>query len=228
MARARRARSLASWGIAAEGGRIAQHDGWVYYHGGDGTWYYTTAWVLGNGHIPAAAIGYGYPLLIAPIAGIFGSNLLDGMPAIVIFNQLVLAPIALLCVYGITRMFASRWYAYLAALAWVLFPVAVIHYFLADYHTPLRRHDAALGARAAGARRLPVDGRCCSLRRTSSCGSSRPAATSTRSRPGSPPGLRSRSSPRTLLFMPGGRRRARARPPTRGLVVFARAGWSPP
>ena len=126
---------LVGWGVAVAAGRIAGHDGWLYYHGGDGTWYYTTAWVLGNGHIPAAVIGYGYPLLIAPIAGIAGSSLLDGIPAVVIFNQLVLAPIALVCIYGITRMFASRLYAYIVSLLWVLAPVVVIHYFLADYHS---------------------------------------------------------------------------------------------
>ncbi len=99
---------VVGWGIAVAAGRIAGHTGWLYYHGGDGTWYYTTSWVLGNGHIPTAGIGFGYPLLLAPIAGIAGSSLLDGLPAIVIFNQLVLAPIALASVYGITRMFASR------------------------------------------------------------------------------------------------------------------------
>jgi hypothetical protein len=126
---------LVGWGVAVAAGRVAGHDGWLYYHGGDGTWYYTTAWVLGNGHIPTAVIGYGYPLLIAPIAGIAGSSLLDGIPAVVIFNQLVLAPIALVCIYGITRMFASRLYAYIVSLMWVLAPVVVIHYFLADYHS---------------------------------------------------------------------------------------------
>jgi hypothetical protein len=126
---------LVGWGVAVAAGRIAGHDGWLYYHGGDGTWYYTTAWALGNGHIPAAVIGFGYPLLTAPIAGIAGSNLLDGIPAIVVFNQLVLAPIALICIYGITRTFASRSYAYVVSLLWVLTPVLVIHYFLADYHS---------------------------------------------------------------------------------------------
>jgi hypothetical protein len=126
---------LADWAIAAEVGRIALHDGPLYYHGGDGTWYYTSAWLLGTGRLPYAAISFGYPLLIAPIAAIAGPSMLDGLPAIIAFNQLVLAPLALLCTYGIVRMMAGRCYAYLATLAWVIFPVAVIHYFLADYHT---------------------------------------------------------------------------------------------
>jgi hypothetical protein len=126
---------VANWGIAAEAGRIAQHDGRLYYNGGDSTWYYTTAWSLGSGHIPLASTGYGYSLLIAPIARLAGPSLLAGSPWIIGFNQLVLGPIALLCIYGIVRMFASRWYAYLTTLIWVIFPVLVIHYFLADYHT---------------------------------------------------------------------------------------------
>ena len=126
---------LASWGIAAEVGRIAQHDGPFYYDGGDDTWYYTTSWLLAHGHLSGAEISYGYPLLLAPFARAAGPNLLNGLPSIIAFNQLVLAPIALLCIYGITRMFARRWYAYLVTLLWVVFPVSVIHYFLADYHT---------------------------------------------------------------------------------------------
>ena len=59
-----------------------------------------------------------------PIAGFSGASLMDGLRAIVLFNQLVLAPIALICVYGITRTFASRSYAYLVSLAWVIAPVA--------------------------------------------------------------------------------------------------------
>ena len=126
---------LASWGIAAEVGRIALHDGWYYDGGSEDSWYYTTSWLLAHGHLAGAEISYGYPLLLTPFARAAGPNLVNGLPSIVVFNQLVLAPIALLCIYGITRMFARRWYAYLVTLLWVVFPVLVIHYFLADYHT---------------------------------------------------------------------------------------------
>jgi len=126
---------VAGWIVAGESARIAHHDGPLYYHGGDGTFYYSTAWALGHGVIPLSAIGYGYSLLIAPIAALAGPSLVAGLPGIIALNQLVLAPIALLCVYGIARMLAGRVYAYLAVLAWVLFPVLVIHYFLADYHS---------------------------------------------------------------------------------------------
>jgi hypothetical protein len=126
---------VVSWVVAGESARIAHHNGPMYYHGGDGTFYYSTAWALGHGVIPLSAIGYGYSLLIAPIAALAGPSLVAGLPGIIALNQLVLAPIALLCVYGIARMLAGRVYAYLAVLTWVLFPVAVIHYFLADYHS---------------------------------------------------------------------------------------------
>src|SRR5580698_1078997 len=56
---------VCNWLVILEAGRIALHQGWLYSDGGSGTWYYTSAWVLGHGHIPLAAIGYVYSLLIA-------------------------------------------------------------------------------------------------------------------------------------------------------------------
>src|SRR3954463_7480473 len=58
---------LADWGVMAEIARISAHNGPVYYHGGDSNWYYTSAWELANGRIPYAVIGYGFPLVTAPI-----------------------------------------------------------------------------------------------------------------------------------------------------------------
>jgi hypothetical protein len=125
----------AGWAVLLEVARIASHNGWFYYHGGDATWYYTSAWVLAHGHIPQGYISYGYSLLLAPVAYVAGPNILVGTPAIVALNVLVLGPIALLCVFGITRMIGGRRFAYIATLAWIVFPVAVIHYFLPSYHS---------------------------------------------------------------------------------------------
>ena len=106
------------------------------------------------------------------------------MPWIVVFNVVVLAPIALLSIYGITCMIGGRSFGYLASLIWVVFPVAVIHYFSAGYHA--RYVDItlppALGLTARGD--FPSFESSCSSRPISACGSSRVGATSTRSRPG--------------------------------------------
>ncbi len=125
---------LGEWVVDYKAAMIADHNGWQFYNGGDGSWYYTTTTVLAHGHIPQATLGYGYSLLLAPIVHFAGPNAMLGLPGIVLFNQLVLVPIALLCVYGIATMIGGRWFALFAGVAWVVFPVAAIHYFLPDYH----------------------------------------------------------------------------------------------
>jgi hypothetical protein len=125
---------VAQWVVDYRAAMIASHNGWQFYNGGDGSWYFTTDTILAHGHIPQATLGYGYSLLLAPILHFYGPNAMLGLPAIVLFNQLVLVPIALLCVYGIANMIGGRWFAAAAGVVWVAFPVAVIHYFHADYH----------------------------------------------------------------------------------------------
>jgi hypothetical protein len=124
----------ASWGIAFWASREAPHDNWLYYNGGDGTWYYTTAYVLGGGHVPMSQIGYGYSMLTAPIARLAGPNVLVGMPAIVLFNVLVLGTVALLCVYGIAQRLAGHRAAVAVTLAWIASPLLAVWLFIPDYH----------------------------------------------------------------------------------------------
>jgi hypothetical protein len=135
---------VCNWLVILEAARIALHQGWLYSDGGSGTWYYTSAWVLGHGHIPLAAIGYVYSLLIAPLALIAGPNLLAGLPLVVFFNAIVLSPIALLCVYALCKAIGGVRFAYPATLFWVVAPLLAIRYFLPDYHT--RYVDVALPA----------------------------------------------------------------------------------
>jgi hypothetical protein len=128
--------AVLGYGVAAWIGSKAVHTGWLYYNGGDGTWYYTTAWMLGHGLIPISSIGYGYPLLIAPLARIGGPNILAGLPLVIFFNVIVLGPIALVCMYGLAKAIAGRRFAYVASALWVIAPVIAIPYFLLKYHRP--------------------------------------------------------------------------------------------
>ncbi len=128
--------ALLGYGVAAWVGSKAVHTGWLYYNGGDGTWYYTTAWMLGHGLIPITSIGYGYPMVLAPFARIAGPNMLAGLPYVIFFNVLVLGPIALVCMYGLAKAIAGRRFAYLASALWVIGPVIAIPYFLLKYHRP--------------------------------------------------------------------------------------------
>src|SRR5438034_3480024 len=77
------------------------HNGWLYYQGGDQTYYYTTAWLLSHWTLPGTPIGYAWSVLLTPIAFFAGPNVLDAVPAIVVLNAGILLPVSLLCVYGI-------------------------------------------------------------------------------------------------------------------------------
>jgi hypothetical protein len=125
---------IAQWATIGIVAAIARHNGVYYYTGGDSSWYYTTAWTVAHGHIPQALIGYGYPMLLAPVAYVAGPSMLAGLPFVIALNLLVLWPIALLCVYGIAKAIGGRGFAYLTTLGWVVFPLASIPYFYANYH----------------------------------------------------------------------------------------------
>ena len=125
---------LAQWLVVGVIAAITPHNGDYYYTGGDSTWYYTSAWVLGHGHVPQGYISYGYALLLAPIAHFAGPSMLAGLPYVIALNLLVLWPIALLCVYGIAKAIGGRGFAYVASFAWTAFPLASIPYFYERYH----------------------------------------------------------------------------------------------
>jgi hypothetical protein len=125
---------VSQWSVVAVVSRIAMHNGWSYYSGGDDSWYYTSAWVLAHGHLPQTDVGGFFPLLLAPLALIAGPNLVAGLPYVVAFDMLVLWPIALLCVYGIAKAIGGRGYAYLVSLLWTVFPLLSIRYFYERYH----------------------------------------------------------------------------------------------
>ena len=111
-----------------------RHNGWLYYQGGDQMWYSTTAWLLGHGDLPATRVGYAWAVLLAPIALVFGPGFVPMLPAVILLNVLVLAPLALLAVYGIANRLAGRAFALWASVLWVAAPFLTIELWREDYH----------------------------------------------------------------------------------------------
>ena len=111
-----------------------RHNGFVYYQGGDQTWYFTPAWAMGEGRIPASFVGYGWSYLMIPFTWISGPSYVLALPWIVVFQVLVLLPAALVSVYAIAESIAGRAYGYAAAALWVLTPFASIPLFDPRFH----------------------------------------------------------------------------------------------
>lgn len=122
------------WLVTLAVALTVRHNGWVYYQGGDQLWHYTTAWVMGQGRLSHTSIGFGWSMVLLPFAIIGGPNLVSPLPFIVLFDVLVLMPIALLATYGIGRRMGGRLFGYWAALLWIVVPLLGIKYTLTGYH----------------------------------------------------------------------------------------------
>src|SRR5437879_996257 len=111
-----------------------RHNGWLYYQGGDQTFYYTTSWLLTHWTLPPTPIGYAWSYVTTPVAAAAGPSFVNGLPAIIVINTLILLPVALLCVYGIASRIAGRVFGYWAAALWIAVPFAAIPFFDHRYH----------------------------------------------------------------------------------------------
>ncbi|MEP6813146.1 MAG: hypothetical protein ABI990_09165 [Actinomycetota bacterium] len=111
-----------------------RHNGWLFYSGGDQLWHYTDAYVLGQRLQPPSYVGYGWSMLLLPLTPFAGPNLVSALPAIVLFNTLVLLPIALLCIYGIAARIGGRLFGYWAAALWIALPYLGILFVEPGYH----------------------------------------------------------------------------------------------
>src|SRR5205823_10845261 len=56
------------------------------------------------------------------------------LPAIILFNALVLLPLGVLCMYGIGERIGGRLFGYWTALLWIVIPFVGIRYALQGYH----------------------------------------------------------------------------------------------
>ena len=140
------------WFVNWQVANRANHNGWLFYHGGDGTWYYTSAWVLSHGHLPVTAIGFVFSLLTAPVAHFTGPNIAAGMPGVIAVNQLLLWPILLSALYGILRLIGGRAFAAAGIVLWTMIPLLAEFWFYSRYHGRLYDQvmPSALGLNGIG------------------------------------------------------------------------------
>jgi hypothetical protein len=125
---------LAQWVALLVFALTVRHNGWLYYAGGDQLWHYSGAYLLAHGHLPPAFVGYGWSILLLPIAAVAGPNIVSALPAIVLFNTLVLGPVALIAVYGIASRIAGRLFGYWTALLWIALPYLGVVFVEPGYH----------------------------------------------------------------------------------------------
>jgi hypothetical protein len=109
------------------------HNGWVFFQGGDQIWLATQGWLLGQFQLAPTELGYLWSYLLTPITWVTGPTYVQALPPLVLVQVLVLGPIALLCVYGIAAHIGGRLLGYWAALLWVVVPFASIPLFVDRY-----------------------------------------------------------------------------------------------
>jgi hypothetical protein len=109
------------------------HNGWLTYQGGDQIWLVTSGWELGRGILPYALVGYGWPVVLAPLTWITGASSLDLLPLTTVLQVAVLGPIATLAVYDIGARIAGRAAGLWCASAWVLAPHIATMLFVDRY-----------------------------------------------------------------------------------------------
>lgn len=110
------------------------HNGWLFYQGGDQIWYWTTGWLLGHGSITVPVVSHGWSLLLVPFAWMGGPGFLGGLPGPLLLQALVLAPVALWCVYELGARIGGRVIGYWAAAIWTLGPYLAVPLFVHRYH----------------------------------------------------------------------------------------------
>ena len=134
-----------------------QHNGWLYFSDGAETFVHSTGWSLAHGHIPPAAIGYGWPLLTAPVAGAAGINVLSRAAGARARADARAPPRRAALHVRARRAHRRPRVGYLAALGWIVLPHYADRLFIAGFHGTYYEQflPQALGLRHD---RVPVDG----------------------------------------------------------------------
>ena len=112
---------------------VVEHNGWVWFQGGDQIWLTTQGWLLGQLELPPTELGYLWSYALAPIMWVTGPTYVQALPPLVVLQVLVLGPAALLCVYDLACRIGGRLLGYWAALLWTVAPFVAIPLFVDRY-----------------------------------------------------------------------------------------------
>jgi hypothetical protein len=118
-------------------GLSVRHNGLVWFQGGDQIWYTTTGWLLGELDLPMTLVGYGWPVVLAPIMLLTGIDYVGALPLILPLNVFVLAPLLVAAFYGLATRIAGRLFALWAGAVWIVLPLLAIVYFNERYRENL-------------------------------------------------------------------------------------------
>ena len=110
-----------------------EHNGWVWFQGGDQIWLATQGWLLGQLELPPTELGYVWSYALTPIMWVTGPTYVQALPPLVLLQVLVLGPIALLCIYDLACRIGGRLLGYWASFLWVVAPFASIPLFVDRY-----------------------------------------------------------------------------------------------
>jgi len=120
----------------------AERDGWRMGDTGAAAEALKAAAELVDGHLPSVGTGVVWPLVLAPIAAVAGEGVLAGLPAVVLLDTLVLAPLALVCAYWLAARAGGRLLALWTAVLWVVAPFVLLLLAQGDFGETL--HNSVL------------------------------------------------------------------------------------
>src|SRR5262245_28175278 len=119
--------------LAAFAHRIG-HSGWVWGDQTAAAPFLAAAHVIAGGHVPASHAGFVLPYLLSPLSLVFGSGSSGVAAGAVLWQALVLTPLALVCVYQVAATIGGRLAGYWTAALWVVSPLLARVLFDPRYH----------------------------------------------------------------------------------------------
>ena len=125
--------SLLQIGIGIAFALSVQHNGWLWYSGGDATEYWAEQWSVAHGLLPHTFLSFALPIAYAWVPLLWGPTLLTGIPAIVVLQVVVGIPLTLVGIWAVADRVAGRVFAWWTTAVWVVGPLLFVWGLRPDY-----------------------------------------------------------------------------------------------